>query len=264
MTDRTARRVCLITDFGVRDPYAAAMKGVILGICPEAIIEDLSHEIAPQDIIEGALFLAAAAPYWPEDTVFIAVIDPGVGTQRNALAVSAGGRYFLCPDNGLMSLYLQDHPLECAHTITNRAYLPDTISPTFHGRDVFAPAAAHLLKGVPIAELGAPLDRLALLDVPEIEWLGGDQLEGEIIHIDRFGNAITNVRREDLDGRAPFRISTRANTIGCIVNTYAEAQPGHPLALFGSAGYLEIAIREGNASTTLTLQKGDAIVIDLT
>jgi S-adenosyl-L-methionine hydrolase (adenosine-forming) len=263
MTGERARRICLITDFGTRDPYVAAIKGVILGIAPEATIEDLSHEIAPQDIIEGALFLAAAAPYWPEGTVFIAVIDPGVGTQRNALAVSAGGQYFLCPDNGLLSLYLQDHPLESAYAITNHAYLAPEISPTFHGRDIFAPAAAHLLKGVPIAELGDPLDRLALLDVPEIEWLGGDQLEGEIIHIDRFGNAITNVRREDLDGRTPFRVRTPANEIGCIVNTYGEAQPGHPLALFGSAGYLEIALREGNASTTLSLQKGDAIVIDL-
>jgi len=139
--------VTLTTDFGHRDPYVAAMKGVLHQRCPAVHIEDLSHDLAPQDLIEAALFVEAAMPYYPPGTFHIVVVDPGVGTARRPLALKADGQYFICPDNGLMTLYLQQHPLETAHVITNPAWMLPEVSATFHGRDIFASAAAMLASG---------------------------------------------------------------------------------------------------------------------
>lgn len=178
--------VTLTTDFGTRDPYVAAMKGVIATLCPPARIVDLSHELPAQDIHAAAFFLAGAVPYFPPETVHVIVVDPGVGTARLPLAVRAGGQYFVCPDNGLLTLVLRTLSLEAAYTIANPDFMRSNISATFHGRDIFAPAAASLAAGASIAEIGAPVEKLVPLDVPEPRIAGG-KVTGEIAHVDRFG-----------------------------------------------------------------------------
>lgn len=252
--------ITLITDFGMRDPYAAVMKGVIRARCPKARIEDLSHEIAPQDILEGALFLAAAAPFWPSGTIHTAVIDPGVGTERRPLAAQAGGQVFVLPDNGLLTLFLEEYPLECAYVIENPEFVLPVTSATFHGRDVFAPAAAQLASGARLEEAGPPAGDLCLLSVPK-PVCEAELVHGEVIHVDRFGNAVTNISRKMLDGGISYRVQVSAITLSCIHGTYAAVQMGEPLALFGGTGLLEIATRNGSACDTLHLGIGAPVTL---
>ncbi|MFA6245082.1 MAG: SAM-dependent chlorinase/fluorinase, partial [Candidatus Hydrogenedentales bacterium] len=195
--------VTLLTDFGTKDAYVAAMKGVILTRCPEVTIVDLSHEITPQDIFEGALFLAEAAHYFAPGTIHCVVVDPGVGTSRLPIAASAGGQLFVAPDNGILSLFVRKHPLGEVRMITNKRFMLDRISATFHGRDIFAPAAAALASGVPVEEAGDRTTTMTMLDIPWAKRDEDNRVVGIVMHIDRFGNAITNIRREDLDPAGP-------------------------------------------------------------
>lgn len=258
-----APRITLTTDFGTRDPYVAAMKGVISTICPEAALFDLSHDIAPQAIAEGALFVAGAAPWFPAGTVHVVVVDPGVGSDRRAVAVRAGGQVFICPDNGLLTLFLRQHPVEEARFIEERRYMHTSISPTFHGRDVFAPVGAHVARGVPLAELGPAAERLVALDWPEPERLDDGRIRGVVVHVDRFGNLITNipesmVRAADVEAA---RVWAASRGPWPVRRTYSDAPRGEALALFGSAGYLEIGVNGGSAAAALNLGLKDCVEV---
>jgi len=251
-----ASPITLTTDFGARDPYVAAMKGVILRVCPEAPVVDLMHYIAPQDIWEAALFLAGAAPWFPVGTVHLVVVDPGVGTDRLPIAVAAGGQVFVCPDNGVLTFVLRACDFERAHVINNAAFMLPAISATFHGRDVFAPAAARVAAGADLASVGPPLDRIAQLDAPEPRTGPGKTVLGEIVHIDRFGNAITNIPESLVCSLRAPEVHAPGVTVPAISRTYGDASRDGALALIGSSGYLEIAVNRGSAAAAFGLRRG--------
>lgn len=242
--------LALLSDFGVRDHYVAAMKAVALGICPDASIVDVTHDIPPQDIAAGAFELAAAAPYFPPRTVFIAVVDPGVGSARQAVAVATKDHLFVAPDNGLLTRVLQLAPSWRAVVLTNPQYARATISRTFEGRDRFAPAGAWLAAGVPLDALGPPLDRLVTLSLP-LPVADADGVRGEVVRVDRFGNLITNIDRPSLERLGmPVRVELDGATAMPLVATYADAPAGTFCALVGSGGYLELSVNGGSAAQT--------------
>jgi S-adenosyl-L-methionine hydrolase (adenosine-forming) len=247
MGEPAARAVlALLTDFGTRDPYVAAMKGAALSVCPDATLVDLTHDIAPHDVAEAARHLAAAAPYFPAGTAFVVVVDPGVGTARRALAARAGGHWFVGPDNGVLTPVLA--PDAAIVEITSPRYMRETVSATFEGRDRFAPAAAWLLRGVPLAALGPLVTDPVRLDLPRAAVDGG-VLRGVLVGADRFGNVATSIDRaafEAFAGGARVRVSVAGRSLR-LVGTYAEIGDGEVAALFGSAGLLEIAARSAPA-----------------
>jgi len=250
--------MAFLTDFGTRDHYAGTMKGVALGICPDATLVDITHNIAPHDVLGGALELAAAVKYFPAGTIFLAVVDPGVGSARRGVAVDTGEYRFVAPDNGVLTLALRDHPARRMVELTDRRYARPTVSRTFEGRDRFAPAAAWLAKGTDLAALGRPVKTIQALDVPEPAQ-DGDVLRGRVMRIDRFGNLVTNIDRKLVEKRAadgPLRISAGGHEIGRLVNTYAEAGADEVCALFGSTDHLEVAENGGSAAERLGLGRG--------
>jgi len=259
----TAPIVTLTTDFGTRDPWVGIMKGVILGIAPTARLVDLSHDIAAQDILEGALCLEAAAPFFPRDTIHLAVVDPGVGSARRAIAVRAGGQYYVGPDNGLLSLAFAQAPaLMAAVELTAAEYRLSSLSRTFHGRDLFAPAAAHLAAGVALERFGrAVADPVRLvLPVPQRE---GDHVRGEVLAVDRFGNLVTSLRGEDLSGLVSSALVVEIGEVrlGAPLSAYADAPPGGLGAIMGSTGRLEIFARDGSAHAMLGRGRGAPVVL---
>lgn len=244
------RIVTLTTDFGGRDPWVGIMKGVVLGIAPDAQLVDVSHEIAPHDVLEGALALEAAAPFFPAGTVHLAVVDPGVGSERRGMVLSAGRQWFVGPDNGLFTPFLAGDWHAVALTeVWCRA---TAVSRTFHGRDVFAPAAAHLATGASLERFGQELGDPVRLPWPDARRAGGDLL-GEVVHVDRFGNLITSVRDGDLAGETSVEVEGRELPV---VATYSDLEPGALGGLVGSAGRVEIAAREGNAAERLGVRRG--------
>lgn len=249
--------VTLTTDFGVRDPYVAAMKGVLHSRCPQISIVDLTHEIAPQDVMEAALFLAAAALWFPAGTTHVVVVDPGVGAGRKPMAAALGGLLFVAPDNGVLSLLAGRMDGMTAFEIANPACMQASVSATFHGRDIFAPAAAALIQGMPLAEVGPPIKAPVELGIPKPSAAEGC-VRGEIVHIDHFGNAISNVPRRILpEGVHP--VIEAAGLSLPLLRTYSDAAPGKPLALFGSSGFIEIAVNHGSAEHRLGLKRGNSI-----
>ena len=252
--------VTLTTDFGRRDPYVASMKGVIRRSCPEVRIDDLSHEIAPQDRVEAALFAAAAFPHFPTGTVHCIVVDPGVGTARAPVVAAADGQRFVFPDNGLLSVFLRKHPLEEARRIENPDFMRDECSATFHGRDIFAPAAGKLAAGMPLEEAGPAIEKLVELALPEPAIDVSGIVSGCIIHVDRFGNCITNLREPHIPDwdvhvcAGPLRLQG-------IQSTYGDVATGQALTYFGSSGRLEIAVSNGDAATVYQLKRGDRVVV---
>jgi len=255
--------ITLTTDFGLRDPYVAAMKGVLLRHCPEARLVDLTHEIDPQDVTGAALFAEAAIPWFPENTIHVLVVDPGVGTARRPVAIRAGGQIFVLPDNGLLTLLLRKFPLEQAHVITQCPFIPEEISQTFHGRDIFAPAAAWIALDHPLDTLGPPTEHLVELSLPTHEVEADGAVRGEVVHIDRFGNCVTNVPALFFSDPAVSHTVTlqKDARILPLRGTYADVARGAALALTGSTGRIEIAVRNGSAAQTLGIQRGDAIRI---
>ena len=249
----------LLTDFGTADGYVGAMKGVIATLAPAARVVDITHEIAPGDVLGGALALEAAARFFPPGTVHVAVVDPGVGTARRAIAVESAGQVFVGPDNGLLAL-AAGAPRRVFALDRVRYHLPD-VSATFHGRDVFAPVAARIAGGAPIARLGTRLDELAGLTLPAVRH-ARRALTGSVIHADRFGNLVTNITAQDLErlagacglGRVCVRVAGRA-VPGGLARTYGDRRRGALLALFGSSGRLEIARRDGSAAAVLRYQR---------
>lgn len=245
--------ITLLSDFGTRDAYVASMKGVILALNPEAVLLDLSHEIPPQDIRAGALVLATASPYFPPGTVHLAVIDPGVGGSRRGLAARCRGQFWVGPDNGLFHpVFTQAEDLTIV-SLENPAYFRPQVAATFHGRDIFAPVAAHLSLGVDLAQMGPAIRDPATLHLPVPEFTP-QVVRGEIIYVDRFGNLVSNLDGAALQvwlGPAAIHLEVGPVTIRRLVRTYADAGPGEFLALIGSHGYLEIACSQGDAARRL-------------
>ncbi|MDI7277175.1 MAG: SAM-dependent chlorinase/fluorinase [Anaerolineae bacterium] len=251
--------ITLLTDFGLANAYAGIMRGVILGINPAATVVDLTHEVPPQDIRYAAFELATAWPYFPPGTVHAVVVDPGVGSERAALAARVGEQYFVAPDNGVLSYVLAEGYSALVRLTQPRYWLPHT-SHTFHGRDIFAPVAAHLSLGVPLAALGEPYDRPVTFPLPQPERRPDGSWLAHVIHVDRFGNLVTDLpaARQPLAGVAGALVAGRR--IDAVVRTYAEAPVGSPAVLEGSAGYLEIAVRNGSARQELGAGVGSQVV----
>lgn len=255
--------VALLTDFGTRDAYVGAMKGVILGVCPDVTIVDLTHEIAPHDVRGAARTLAACHPYYPAGTIFVAVVDPGVGSARRAIAVDAGDTRLVGPDNGVLSAVLETHRPKKIVELTDRRYQRPTVSRTFEGRDRFAPAAGFLAKGVALALLGRGLTEYVRLEWPQPAVTEAG-IDGEVESVDRFGNLVTNVPRaavERLLRDGPIDVHAGGLAVPRLVATYAEAPAGEACALFGSTDHLEIAVNGGSAAAALAVGPGAVVAV---
>lgn len=257
--------IALLTDFGTRDHYVACMKGVILQINPKAIIVDITHEINPQDIYHGAFVLRQALPYFPPRTVFVAVVDPTVGSTRRVLAACYNDRYVLAPDNGLLTLLHRDASLQGIRLVDNRQYYAAQVSRTFHGRDIFAPVAAHLSRGVPFDRVGPVVDRIEVLSLGRPVLHPDGTIDGQVVLVDHFGNLITNISVADLSAahvrRHHLQVTVGDRPIGLIHAAYSDVPLGEPLALIGSTQMLEIAINGGNASQTLGIGRGAPVIL---
>ena len=254
--------VTLLTDFGLADGYVAAMKGVMLGIYPGAQLIDVSHEVEPQNIQAGAFLLQAHYRYFPAGTVHVAVVDPGVGSARPAVACYAGGHYFVAPDNGLLDFCIDWADLQTVR-LTQKKFWCHAVSSTFHGRDIFAPVAAHLARGEPLAQLGEPfeLQRKLAIAAPHIT---GKTLHGQVAYIDRFGNLVSNIstqRLQEFSQGQPITVMLDGNLIGGRRQTYADVPPHAPLALFGSFGFLEIGVNLGNAQARFAARLGTPLTV---
>lgn len=256
--------VALLTDFGTRDWYVGSIRGVILVRCPRAQLLDITHEVPPQDVVAGAFTLAGAAPWFPRGTVFVAVVDPGVGSGRPLLAARADGRYFVGPDNGLLALALANAKRCAAVRLTNRRYWLKEISRTFQGRDIMAPVAAYLAAGGSLDRLGPPLPRIVPLALPAVQ-RRGRSVYGHIVHIDAFGNLITNLPASLLEpGGGLTRAALRyQRQVVRMVSSYADGRPQELLGLVNSQGWVELAIREGSAAWTLNAKRGDRVELTL-
>ncbi|MGD9972438.1 MAG: S-adenosyl-l-methionine hydroxide adenosyltransferase family protein [Desulfatirhabdiaceae bacterium] len=260
--------ITLLTDFGLHHEYVGVMKGVILSILPPVRIVDLSHGIGPQDITAAAYMIFAAYPYFPKGTVHVVVVDPGVGSHRNMIAASCGGHFFVAPDNGLLTKIVESEEFEQAVRITNTDYFLPNISRTFHGRDVFAPVAAHVASGVGLEKLGHPVqsrDLVHLLGLdPDISLDG--TLKGRVVTSDHFGNLITNISEIHLMNICPkhlwhlLEITVGNHGIQGMKRCYSQVDVGMPLAVIGSRGYLEIAVNSGSAAELLQFKNGQSLL----
>lgn len=255
--------ITLTTDFGLADGYVGAMKGVILSIAPMATIVDISHDVAPQDVRGAAYVLYAACPHFPAESVHLGVIDPGVGGQRQAIAVQTERATFVAPNNGVLSYVLADQRVTGMVSLTNLRYQRLPVSHTFHGRDIFAPAAAYLVRGISLAELGPPLSEIITFPLPRPQRRADGTLVGQVIHIDRFGNLITSIR--DRGGGMPMGdemvVEVEGRTVTGIRHTFASVPVGELVAYLGSSGHVEIAVRQGDAAHVLGVQVGDEVVV---
>lgn len=254
--------ITLVTDFGLQDGYVGAVKGVILGICPRARVIDISHMVPPGDVRSAAYVLRSAYPHFPPGSVHLGVVDPGVGSSRKAIAIQAGPHTFVGPDNGLFSWVLHCEPGWKCRSLENEHIWRPEVSKTFHGRDIFGPVAAYLANGFSFAEIG-PVHCPIMLDWVRVSASNGGLL-GEVIHVDRFGNAVTNVRDPDMDAawpRGEWCVLTGGWHVEGLVGTYAEGPKGTPVALVGSSGHIEIAVNGGDASQLLGISPGDPVIV---
>lgn len=264
----TAPIITLLSDFGLRDPYVAEMKAVILSICPQARLVDISHKIEKFNIRMGAFVLASAATYFPKGSIHMAVVDPGVGTKRRAILVEAENRFFVGPDNGLLMLAAKKEGIRHVINITNKRYMLTRVSRTFHGRDIFAPTAAHLAIGVAPADFGSEIHDYM---VPQFAKPGStnNALLGEVIHVDDFGNIVTNISKVELEKKgiregAMLRLRLKDKPIKLkFCSTYGEVPDGEALTLIGSHDFLEISVNRGNASKKFGAKEGDAVTVVL-
>jgi len=256
--------ITLTTDYGTSDHLVGTLKGVILKINPDATIVDITHNVAPYDLLDGALAIGSAFSYFPPRTIHVVVVDPGVGTERRPLLVSGENQYFIAPDNGVLSLvYEREENIIVRHANVEHYYL-QPLSKTFHGRDIFAPVAGWLSKGAQIASMGEEISDYKRFAMPRPKTVDGVN-KGVVLRVDTFGNLITNFRGEDLpatalkNGAVNFQIGTTAVTR--LVDTFAQGNEGEPVAYIGSSGYIEIAVNKANASRTLALGRGAAVVL---
>ena len=259
--------ISLLTDFGVDDPFVGEMKAVIYSICPEARVIDLTHGVERYGIRIGAFLLAKATPYFPQGSVHVAVVDPGVGSERRAIAVHGNRSIYVGPDNGLLIPAAKREGIQHVYELTNRSLMRDSVSVTFHGRDVFAPVAAHLACGTLPNEVGGEVTDYVQLSFNEPKF-HKKETTCEVLHIDRFGNIVTNISQEHLgrlDVKAGFAVRFRGRRFrGRLVKTYSELGGKEFGLLVGSHGFLEIACREASASQRLRARTGDVlrVVVD--
>ena len=268
----TSPIITLTTDFGTQDPYVGVMKGVVLGINPHASIIDISHDVQPQSILEGAFIIGSSHRFFPKGTLHVAVVDPGVGTSRSALLLVTPSAYFLGPDNGVLSYIVKEgfrgepemssdsqvrvpHDYR-AYRLTNPEFWLHPVSSTFHGRDIFAPVAAHLSLGVPEDRLGEEVRQLMYLPIEQPRW-NGDTLAGRVVHVDRFGNLITDIPAALLSGGNPITIGIKEHCISGLSQSYAEGE--WLLAIVGSNNTLELSVRNGNAAHSLGAKMGEDV-----
>jgi S-adenosylmethionine hydrolase len=260
--------VALLTDFGTRDHYVGAVRGAILAVCPGATLVDIAHDVPAHDVAEGAYLLGAAFPSFPPATVFLAVVDPGVGSERRGLAVEAGGYRFVGPDNGILSFVLAEHHDARVRELTNRGLFRPRVSPTFHARDVFGPVAGHLAQGLPLDLVGPPVADPRTLPAPPLVRRSAAEWEATVIHVDRFGNLTTNCREgqveavlEAVGGDLAALVVVVEGMVLPLVRTYADVSEGEACALIGSSRRLEVAVNRGSASRLLGAGKGSPVRI---
>ncbi|MCP4689677.1 MAG: SAM-dependent chlorinase/fluorinase [Desulfobacterales bacterium] len=259
--------ITLLTDFGLTDEYVGVMKGVILSVNPGAVVVDITHGIAPQDVVQAAYTLKSSYHYFPGKTVHVVVVDPGVGGDRDIIALQLKNHVFLAPDNGVLTPLIEDEAPETLVRVTNRRFFPGPVSATFHGRDIFAPAAGHLSLGASLTDLGPRVNRedLIPLDIQPPTRPRPGEWVGAVITVDRFGNLITDIEgarltAEDFAGPdAEVVITIGSSRIRGLSTTYGDAPPFQPLALIGSRGYLEIAMNQGDARRYFNAGRGDAV-----
>jgi len=258
------RLITLTTDFGLADWFVGTMKGVIARIAPRTQVIDLTHGLPPGDIRAGAFALAASYRFFPKGTVHVAVVDPDVGTKRRAIAVQTTNYFFVGPDNGLLSLALRREKIKAIRALENKTYFLQPLSQTFHGRDIFAPVAAHLTRGLAIQKLGPALKSFVRLPWPEPRRIH-EKIEGEVVYIDRFGNAITNIEGVVLNdlGDGPCEVMAGRHGPFPMATSYQSVPAGQPVAVPGSSGFLEIAINGGSAQKRLGLKIGSRILCRL-
>ncbi|HML22818.1 MAG TPA: SAM-dependent chlorinase/fluorinase [Aggregatilinea sp.] len=275
--------IAILTDFGLSDAYVGTMKGVALSICPSAHLVDITHAIQPQNVRQAAYVLMTAYRHFPAHTVFLIVVDPGVGTAREPIAVATDHGIYVAPNNGVLSYVLPLLNVQHAVILQNDAYYHTSRSATFHGRDIFSPGAAYLASGVPITEFGPTVPELVELPDPTLT-VGSEQITGEVIHIDHFGNVITSIGQlqwtapETLELAPQFgadrdavcavdaarsRITVRGRTLDRIHRTYGAVDPGTMTVLVGSSGQLEIGVNQGSAAQQLNAKLGDIVTLDL-
>jgi len=263
--------ITLTTDFGIDDEYVGIMKGVIMSLNPSAVIIDITHHIDPQDLVQAAYTIYSSYRYFPKGTVHVIVVDPTVGSDRKIIAFKLSDHTFLAPDNGVLSLLIKNNSenISSITSIDNSRYFLNPVSHTFHGRDIFAPVSAHLSLGVPINKLGTSVlkNKLVYLSVSDPYFSDNGELVGSIVSTDHFGNLITNIHLNDLE-KIDIALSHKKLSINvgtCIISglssNYTSVISGHPLAVIGSRGYLEISVNGGNAAKHFMVEKGDHIRI---
>lgn len=255
------RTITLITDFGWEDAYVAAMKGVILGLAPDVTLVDVSHQVPPQDILHASLLLEGILPYYPPQTIHLLVVDPGVGTQRRPIAIRTEQALFVGPDNGVLTPALDLPGEKVVVHLTESHFFRHPVSQTFHGRDIFAPVAAYLARGVPLETMGPAIRDPVRLPLPAPARAGEGIWLAEVIHVDRFGNCVTNLRATDLEGPSEeWTFEVAGRLLRGLKPTYAAVPEGALLALVGSTGRVEIAQRNGHAARSLGLSRGVRVV----
>lgn len=259
--------ITLTTDFGLKDHFVGVMKGVILSINPEAELVDITHDIPPQDVLQAAFTLKHAYSYFPAGTIHVVVVDPGVGTSRKALVASSEKGFFLAPDNGVLSHLYADNVINDVREITADHYWLKPRTGTFDGRDIFAPVAAWMSKGVSISSLGESITGYTTIDIPQPALVQPGIWKCKILSVDRFGNLISNLTREQFaalienGGQKRFAFRVGEQTISKISKAYAEGQPNEVLAVFGSCGFVEFCVNQGSAAAITTLQAGKDVLL---
>jgi S-adenosylmethionine hydrolase len=254
--------ITLLTDFGTADYFVGAVKGAILSVNPQAVIADITHEIPPQDVEAAAFTLLAAYPTFPPHTIHVAVVDPGVGSERRPIVVKAGSQFFVGPDNGIFTYIYDREPSHQTFHITSDKYFRPSPSTTFHGRDIFAPVAAALSTGVKPKKLGPEIhDEVRLNNSLKPEALNDGTIEGRIIHIDRFGNCITNLTRDLVDPAKQPTLVVKRKTIDTFRDFYGSSDRNELFAIWGSAGFLEISINGGSAAKVLIAKRGARVLL---
>jgi S-adenosyl-L-methionine hydrolase (adenosine-forming) len=253
--------VTLTTDFGQAGSYAGAVKGVLLGINPQIKIVDITHEISPFNILEGALLLNSFYQFFPRGTIHLVVVDPGVGGKRKGILIRTDNYFFVGPDNGIFSFIYDQEKIREIINLTNSEYFLGKPSSTFHARDIFAPVSAYLSLGVKLGEFGRATQDCHKFRLP-LPVQTKDQIKGQVIFIDRFGNLITNISSDLIRGRKKVKISIKNKKINHLCQYYEEEKEGKLLALFGSSNFLEIAVNQGNAQRLLKAKTGDKVKIE--
>ncbi len=259
-----SRTIAMISDFGYRDHYVGTMKAVINGICPEATPLDICHEVPAHNVMSGSYVIASATPFLPAGTIVLGVVDPGVGTNRRAVAVQTENHFFIGPDNGLFNMAYDLEPPVRAVELNNAKYQLENISRTFHGRDIFSPAAAHLAAGVELSELGDEIEPESLVRLPEIgPMIGNSAIECRVVHIDHFGNVVTNLSRAVMEAAGKSAQYIRVGeTRAPFAETFADVPKNEPVAYFNSSDFLELGIRNGSAAEQLELQQRHLIHLE--